>query len=84
VLEQQIDERVAAAMPGDREQQIGVALAEHRIDEAAGAAREAGPVERLGDRRGHHGAQRAARVLGLAVDRLEQRVVGRGQHRAAP
>jgi hypothetical protein len=38
VLEQQIDERLATATPASSEQQIGMSLAQDRVDEAARAA----------------------------------------------
>jgi hypothetical protein len=80
MLEQEIDKRLTTTEPGRREQQIGVPLAQGRIDEAARAARERRPVKRCGHRRGDHRPQRTAGVLGLAEHRLEQRVVRAGGH----
>jgi len=47
VLEQKVDQQLAAVAPRRRVQQIGVLLLERQIDEASGTERERGPVELL-------------------------------------
>jgi hypothetical protein len=48
MLEQEVDERLAAVAPRRRVQQIGVLVRKRRIDEAAGAEREPVPRGRTG------------------------------------
>jgi hypothetical protein len=64
-----------AVAPRRRVQEVRVLLLEGGIDEAARLEHERRPVQRLGQRRRHDGAQRATSVLGLTERGLEHQVV---------
>jgi hypothetical protein len=82
MLEQEVDERLAAIAPHRRVQQIGVLVGESRIDEAAGMKRERRPVERFCQHRRNDRAQHAPGVLRMTEHAFEQRIVWSGDHRS--
>src|SRR4029077_2069643 len=75
MLEQQVHQRLAAIAPAGREQQIGVPFAQPLIDKAAGAEREALPVEPPGELSRYHGLQRTPGMLRLAEYQFEERIM---------
>ena len=78
VLEQDVDAG-GASVEAEREQEIGVALAQAGVDEAAGLAGEDREVHAREQGRREDAAQRLGGALGLGEGGLEQRVVrGRG------
>ena len=75
MLEQKVHECLAPIAPRRRVEEVGVLVRQCRIDEAAGLEHERRPVQRLGQRRRHDGAQHAAGMFGLAEHALEQEIV---------
>lgn len=78
LLEEDIEEDAAAAEAGG-EEEVGVAGREGAIDEAAGMDREGAEVELGEDGRWEHGAEEAARFVGVREDALEEGVVRGGR-----
>ena len=76
VLDQEVEvQRLAGVAARGAEQQIGVALSERLVNEAAGDALELIERDRVDDRRRQHAAQLAGGVDRVAEAELEEAVV---------
>ena len=83
MLEEHVNERLAATADLHAIQQIGVRVPELIVDEGAGADRQRREVQLRPDRRGQDKLELAAREIGLTKGGLEEGVVGRSRRRHA-